>query len=117
MPNSIRGRWAEKTQNVAVVFPVQQINSFVVTPNHQLHRSHESRALLAFRGPVNWIVEPTLRVVSTAPWMVIRWLAREARPNQRLQRTSAAQTSVAPRPPLIRGPLGLKTLALRMVTL
>jgi hypothetical protein len=35
--------------------------------------------------------------------MVIRQLAREARPNQRLQRTSAAQTSFAPRTPLIRG--------------
>jgi hypothetical protein len=35
--------------------------------------------------------------------MVIHRLAREARPNQRLQRTSAAQTSFALRPPLIRG--------------
>ena len=41
-------------------------------------------------------VEPTFRVVSTAPWMIIRWLAREALPNQRLQRTSAAYTSFAP---------------------
>ena len=35
--------------------------------------------------------------------MVIRRLASEARLNQRLQRTSAAQRSFAPRPPLIRG--------------
>jgi hypothetical protein len=34
--------------------------------------------------------------------MVIRRLAREARPNQRLQRTSAAQTSFAPRLPVSR---------------
>ena len=49
------------------------------------------------------IVEPTLRVVSTAPRMALRRLAREERPNQRLQRASAAQTSFAPRPPLVRG--------------
>jgi hypothetical protein len=47
--------------------------------------------------------KPLLRVVSTAPRMVIRRLAREARPNQRLQRTSAAQTAFAPRTLLIRG--------------
>ena len=41
-------------------------------------------------------VEPTFRVVSPAPWMIIRWLAREALPNQRLQRTSATHTSFAP---------------------
>ena len=35
--------------------------------------------------------------------MVIRRLAREARPNQQLQRTSAAQTSFAPRLPVSRG--------------
>jgi hypothetical protein len=35
--------------------------------------------------------------------MVIRQLAREARPNQRLQRTAAAQTSFVPRTPLISG--------------
>ena len=34
--------------------------------------------------------------------MVIRRLAREARPNQRLQRTSAAQTSFDPRLPVSR---------------
>ena len=49
------------------------------------------------------IVEPTRRVVSTALRMVIHRLAREARPNQRLQRTSVAQTVFAPRTPLIRG--------------
>ncbi len=43
-----------------------------------------------------------LRVVSTAPRMVIHRVAREARPNQRLQRTSVTQTSFAPWPPLIR---------------
>ncbi len=47
--------------------------------------------------------KPTFRVVSTAPRMVIRRLACKARSNQRLQRTSVAQTSVAPRTPLIRG--------------
>ena len=45
------------------------------------------------------IVEPTLRVVSTAPRMALRRLASEARPNQRLQRTSAASA----------GPLGSTT--------
>jgi len=51
----------------------------------------------------DFIVEPPLRVDSTAPRMGFRWLAREARPNQRLQRTPAAQTSFVPRPPLIHG--------------
>jgi hypothetical protein len=53
--------------------------------------------------PLMLSVEPTLRVVSTAPRMVIHRLAREARPNQRLQQTSVAQTAFAPRTPLIRG--------------
>jgi hypothetical protein len=35
--------------------------------------------------------------------MVIRRSAREARPNQRLQRTSAAQTAFAQQKPLIHG--------------
>ena len=48
------------------------------------------------------IVKPTLRVDSTAPRMVLRWLVREAQPNQRLQRTAAAQTSFVLRTPLIR---------------
>jgi len=34
--------------------------------------------------------------------MALRRLAREARPNQRLQRTSAAQTSFDPRLPVSR---------------
>ena len=56
----------------------------------------------AFGGPLKSNVEPTLRVDSTAPRMVLRWLAREAQPNQWLQRTPAAQTSFVPRMPLIR---------------
>ena len=51
--------------------------------------------------------------------MVIRQLAREARPNQRLQRTSAAQTSFAPRTPLIRGAVkatGLRTALRRAIS-
>ena len=63
------------------------------------------------------IVEPTLRVDSTAPWMVSRWLAREAPPDQRLRRTFSAHTSFAPRPPLLREAVGLETLASRMVIL
>jgi hypothetical protein len=49
------------------------------------------------------IVEPPLRVDSTAPRMGLRWLAREARPSLQLQRTPATQTSFVPRPPLIHG--------------
>lgn len=67
-----------------------------MTPNLSLRPTRQSARLCV-------TVEPTLRVALTAPRMVSRRLAREARPDQRRQQTSAAHTACVPQTPLIRG--------------